>query len=260
MKCWCWCWIYDPKQKHQALHTSERTFVPWRVIFTDWGLRTEDWGLRCASHRHRQFSWQHKTHVFQWVCHCRPVFWLSLNHFGWITKKVFWLDQNKLEFGLGRQAQSILRPAGRSKLSPHDTCVSMSVSLQASSWSVFWLSLNRRGWLVGSQKRHFPSQIQRNIVKCYAGTNPSSAQQKQALPTQYEMCYCRPLGVCFGYHSTKKVFWLDQKRWSLDLGDRFNPSSAQRERALPTRQLHQSPTLISSSGDHSKTIWRFLGP
>ena len=33
MKCWCWCWIYDPKQKHQALHTSERTIVPRTVIF-----------------------------------------------------------------------------------------------------------------------------------------------------------------------------------------------------------------------------------
>ena len=33
MKCWSWCWIYDPKQKRQALHTSERTIVPRTVIF-----------------------------------------------------------------------------------------------------------------------------------------------------------------------------------------------------------------------------------
>ena len=33
MKCWCWCWIYDPKQKHQELHTSERTIVPRTFIF-----------------------------------------------------------------------------------------------------------------------------------------------------------------------------------------------------------------------------------
>ena len=33
MKCWCWCWIYDSKQKHPALHTSERTIVPRTVIF-----------------------------------------------------------------------------------------------------------------------------------------------------------------------------------------------------------------------------------
>ena len=26
-------WIYDSKQKHPALHTSERTFVPRTVIF-----------------------------------------------------------------------------------------------------------------------------------------------------------------------------------------------------------------------------------
>ena len=28
------CWIYDPKQKHQALHTSEHTIVPRTVIFS----------------------------------------------------------------------------------------------------------------------------------------------------------------------------------------------------------------------------------
>ena len=27
------CWIYDPKQKHQTLHTLERTIVPRTVIF-----------------------------------------------------------------------------------------------------------------------------------------------------------------------------------------------------------------------------------
>ena len=37
MKCWSWCWIYDPKQKRQALHTSERTIVPRTVIFSSEG-------------------------------------------------------------------------------------------------------------------------------------------------------------------------------------------------------------------------------
>ena len=254
MKCWCWCWIYDPKQKHQALHTYLR---PLEGYF--YRLRTEDWDVLATA----TASSPDNTRL---MCFNECVI-VGLCFGYHSTEKAFWLDHKKGILVGSKQVGvwtwktgSIHPPPSRSKLSPHDTCVSMSVSLQASSWSVFWLSLNRRGWLVGSQKRHFPSQIQRNIVKCYAGTNPSSAQQKQALPTRYEMCYCRPLGVCFGYHSTKKVFWLDQKRWSLDLGDRFNPSSAQRERALPTRQLHQSPTLISSSGDHSKTIWRFLGP
>ena len=31
-------WIYDSKQKHPALHTSERTFVPQTVIFTFKGI------------------------------------------------------------------------------------------------------------------------------------------------------------------------------------------------------------------------------
>ena len=29
----CWCYIYDSKQKHKELHTSERTIVPRTVIF-----------------------------------------------------------------------------------------------------------------------------------------------------------------------------------------------------------------------------------
>ena len=30
----CWCYIYDSKQKHKELHTSERTIVPRTVIFS----------------------------------------------------------------------------------------------------------------------------------------------------------------------------------------------------------------------------------
>ena len=39
----CWCWIYDPKQKHQALHTAERTIVPRTVIV--------------GSFKHAHFHW-----------------------------------------------------------------------------------------------------------------------------------------------------------------------------------------------------------
>ena len=56
MKSWCWCWIYDSKQKHQALHTSERTIVPRTVIFYN-GCCSEIWNLE-KKHLSRILCWQ----------------------------------------------------------------------------------------------------------------------------------------------------------------------------------------------------------
>ena len=54
MKYWCWCWIFDPKQKHQALHTSELTIVPRTVIFID----QNDTSKHCNDDDPHNIFWQ----------------------------------------------------------------------------------------------------------------------------------------------------------------------------------------------------------
>ena len=51
------CWIYDPKQKHQELHTSERTIVPRTVIFLSDSVGWPDpefsgTGVQCSCNIH----------------------------------------------------------------------------------------------------------------------------------------------------------------------------------------------------------------